>query len=139
MNAAEKTKAIRNFIKEKYPTSKGWKFSVKKTSYQAFMVSVLQAPINLLQGKTEGLTFKGHLPLNHNKCGIDVLEPLAQFIGSGMNYEHGAFDDYCSADFFPTFQIGKWDVPFKVVAGGSKTQKHFQRIIETKRVQIIEL
>jgi DNA repair protein RadC len=107
----------RNQIKELFPAKQGWKFSITRRDHSCLDVTILKAPLNLLdgaKGEERGYTQVNHFYLE----GYKHQEILQKIVNVCM---HGNFDksdlmaDYHHVGFYFHLSIGDYNKPFEVL------------------------
>lgn len=117
----ELAQKIRQELKEKFPTSKGWKFSVKK-DHESLYCKIIQAPINLGED-IDRVEKDGYANINeyhlhnykHEKLFAKIIDILnGKFLPSeNQNYDNSdPMTDYFCVGWYINLSLGSWDKPF---------------------------
>lgn len=111
----EQVKGKREKLKQMFPASQGWKFSIKTQHYTTIVVAILKAPVNLLEGKD--VKYKDV----YNQYRIDsefkgeakeILTEIYKIINDGNYNNSDTYTDYFDVGFYVSFSIGVWDKDF---------------------------
>ena len=116
--STENVKVKRNQLKKEFPSKDGWKLSVTNDHHSTIMVSILEGPINMIEGDS------GYEQVNHywidDHYGSrpevkNILTRILEIISSDqMTVVYDS--DYGSIpNFYCRINIGRWDRPYKQV------------------------
>jgi len=139
---------IRGYVKDVYPT---WKFSVRQDRYNSIYVSLMEAPADIFSEKgirqwarnealkrrkteDEALAYcREEIRCGHiqnwdwyydymTDSAREVLADIQNLVNSYRFDDSDARFDYYNTNFYPSFYIGKWDKPFKIVSKRERIQ-----------------
>lgn len=119
---AEKTDKFRKEIKAAFPD---FKFSVTNEHHSTICISIMEAPIQMLdEGKTyedvNTYYIKDHYKDKPAIC--EVLEKIHEICYRGNHNNSDLMTDYFDVGWYISITIGKWDKPFKYVPKQEKPQ-----------------
>lgn len=104
---SEQVKEIREHIKKKFPSSNGWKFSIKKENHSSVRIEVLQGPVNFQNkpGQSIRITQETH----------PYLQQIYSIANCG-NYDNSdSMTDYFDVGWYVWLSVGAWDKEYKFV------------------------
>ena len=111
----EQVKEIRNNIKVKFPTKKGWKFSVRRNHYSEISVEIMKSPIDLLDGENHS---NGYIQVNsfypENYKHGNIFETITKIAMDGNFDKSDIMTDYFHVGWYYSLSVGKWDKPFEL-------------------------
>jgi len=139
---------IRGYVKDVYPT---WKFSVTREHSSGIYVSLMEAPADIFteagirqwarneslkrrKTEDEALAYckeeirRGHIQNwdwyydYMTDSAREVLSDIQNLVNSYRFDDSDARFDYYNTNFYPSFYIGKWDKPFKIVPRRERIQ-----------------
>jgi hypothetical protein len=120
--STEEVKAVRNLVKKNFPTKDGWKFRVYQRDHMSLKITVLKAPINLLEGEDESVLNRGYYTINryyqdNNKSPKDkVLAKLDEIARSQDWFDKSdAMTDYFHTAYYYDVAVGDWENPFQFI------------------------
>lgn len=110
-------KEIREELKARFPTNRGWKFSViRRDGGLAVAIAIMKAPFDMADGKKYVNVNQFHIDSHykddeHTRL---VLETVKGII-TREHFDHSdSQSDYFHVAFYYDMNIGKWDSEFEV-------------------------
>jgi|ERR1035437_95050 hypothetical protein len=116
--SSESITAKRKAIKDAFPSTSGWKFSITKENYSSINIAILEAPIQLLHAdKIE----RGYEQVNHfyahEHFEGEAKDAICKIIkiANDSNEIESVDGDYGNIpSFYVNVTIGQWDRLFKL-------------------------
>jgi len=105
----EEVKAIREELKQAFPSKLGWKLSIVNQDGYNLRISIMEAPVELRNNPNRGYEQVNHYYLKNR------AEELSQIteIANRNNYDRSDVqNDYFDVGYYLNITIGKWDTPF---------------------------
>ena len=98
--SAEETKVIRDELKQVFPTTEGWKFSVRRDGGTAIRVNVMRSPI--MSGTRQVNQY-------HLDDDDEVMKLINKIVTREWWDKSDVMTDYFSTAFYYTIAVGKWN------------------------------
>lgn len=121
-------------IKKLYPSSKGWKFSIRCINHSTIDITIFEAPFQMLE---DDYLKKGHEPINHfwinDKYKAEKKEVLSNLykIANKDNFDNSdSMIDYHHVGFYVSLSVGSWEKPFSIKLIKPKKVKTFDEFYE---------
>lgn len=111
----EQVNEKREKLKQMFPTSQGWKFSIRTKHFSTIVVTILKAPINLLEGqdvKYKNIHNQHRIESEFKEEIKEVLTEMFKIINNGNYNNSDTYTDYFDVGFYVDFSIGAWDKDF---------------------------
>ena len=126
--STEKTKLIRQKLKQEYPM---WKFSLKKHNHSSLKLAILRAPIQFTEtAEWEQDQINHYYPENYNHP-EELRKIISILNGEFLSAKERNFDlsdcqtDYFHVGWYISISQGDYDKPFELI---DKTQELFKLI-----------
>ena len=113
----EEVKVIRNEIKKAYPTSKGYKFSIRGEHYSTVYITVLKSPYEFASHR-EGALMNSDCA---RRCGaleteIAFMKDLSDIANKTNHNNSDIMTDYFDVGFYCFITVGDFEKPYKQAA-----------------------
>ena len=112
----EQVKERRNELKKHFPAAEGWKFSVKRLHASKIHVTILSAPINLMEDNDSGREYfsvnqfyinEKNYP-NHYK----TFEKIEKIANAGHWDDSDSMTDYFNCSWYFSLNVGSFEKAF---------------------------
>lgn len=103
--SSEQVKQVRETLKKKFPSTKGWKFSVTRDNYSGIRIVVLSGPCNFENkpGSTIRPTRETH----------PYLQQIYSIANSGNHDNSDLMTDYFDVGWYVWLQVGDYNKPYQ--------------------------
>ena len=111
--SSDEVKTIRTEIKKQFPE---YKFSIRRDHHSVIRVSILEGPVNLLEGSDKGYQQVNDYYIDeHYPKHIAKMLNKIKHIATAKQREFVYDSDYGSVPtFYFHLNIGEWDKPYKI-------------------------
>jgi hypothetical protein len=103
----EQVKEIREALKKKFPSNKGWKFSVTREHRSGVKITVISGPANF--DNRPGTT------ITPNRETHPYLQQIYNIANSGNHDNSDAMTDYFDVGFYVWLSVGTYDKPYQFI------------------------
>lgn len=116
----EKTAEIRENLKKAFPSTDGWKFSIRNRNHSTIDVAILAAPVRFHEEDYKQLN-----PYYLNTyMNADILKQIEAICMDGNFDNSDISTDYFHVGWYFSLSQGEWNKPFTLVEGKqTKKQK----------------
>jgi len=108
---SETIKAKREKIKAEFPSSKGWKFSIRGEDHTSIHVTVLASPFNLVSQSSVCISYGLRDKFDDRPNVKNALSRLYEIIDEGNFDKSDSQSDYFHVGFYKSIHIGEWQKP----------------------------
>ena len=117
--STEKTKLIRQKLKEEYPM---WKFSLKKYNHSSLNLDILRAPIQFIENEDDERNNINHYYPQNYKHSEELENIISILNGEFLSTKERNFDesdsqtDYFHVGWYIHISQGSYDKPFELIS-----------------------
>ncbi len=109
----EKIKEKRDTLKKEFPSSKGWKISLRRrqNSYGCVILTIEESPFNLETGNLCNYIVKD--VYKDREAVKKSLLRIIEIVEKGNHDNSDPMTDYFDVGFYTYYNVGSYDKPFK--------------------------